>query len=66
MMLRRTSHAFYNTKYHLVWAPKYRKWIQRGDLQLRGKEFIEEIARLFKGLQKYVLSRTPDKCLYSF
>jgi len=34
----------YDTKYHLVWAPKYRKWILRGDLQVRVKEIFEEIA----------------------
>ena len=44
MVLRRTSHAVYDTKYHLVWAPKYRNWIMRGDLQVRVKEIFEEIA----------------------
>ena len=33
MGLRRTSHAVYDSQYHLVWAPKYRKWILRGDLR---------------------------------
>jgi REP-associated tyrosine transposase len=37
MTIRRTSHAVYNTRYHLIWAPKYRKWILRGDL----REFVE-------------------------
>ena len=44
MGLRRTSHAVYDTKYHLVWAPKYRKWILRGDIQVRVKELFQEIA----------------------
>jgi len=44
MALRRTSHAVYDTGYHLVWAPKYRKWILRGDIQERVKELFEEIA----------------------
>lgn len=44
MALRRTSHAVYDTEYHLVWAPKYRKWILRGDIQERVKELFEEIA----------------------
>ena len=44
MALRRTSHAVYDTGYHLVWAPKYRKWILRGDIQQRVKELFEEIA----------------------
>ena len=44
MALRRTSHAVYDTGYHLGWAPKYRKWILRGDIQERVKELFEEIA----------------------
>ena len=44
MGLRRTSHAVYDTKYHLVWAPKYRKWILRGDIQKRMKELFHEVA----------------------
>jgi putative transposase len=44
MVLKRTSHAVYDTQYHLVWAPKYRKWILRGDLRQRVKELFEEIA----------------------
>ena len=44
MELRRTSHAVYDTGYHLVWAPKYRKWILRGDIRERVKELFEEIA----------------------
>ena len=44
MVLRRASHAVYDTKYHLVWAPKYRKWILRGDIQERVKSIFQEIA----------------------
>jgi len=43
-MLRQTSHAVYDGQYHLVWAPKYRKWILRGDLRERAHELFEEIA----------------------
>jgi putative transposase len=45
MELKRTSHAVYDTKYHLVWAPKYRKWILRDDIRDRVKELFEEISR---------------------
>lgn len=45
MALRRTSHAVYDTKYHLVWAPKYRKWVLRGDIKKRVQEIFEEISR---------------------
>ena len=43
MELKRTSHALYDTKYHLVWAPRYRKWILREDIRERTKEIFEEI-----------------------
>ena len=45
MELKRTSHAVYDTKYHLVWAPKYRKWILRDDIRDRVKGLFEEISR---------------------
>ena len=45
MELKRTSHAVYDTKYHLVWAPKYRKWILRDDIRDRVKELFEEISK---------------------
>ena len=44
MGLKRTSHAVYDTKYHLVWSPKYRKWILRGDIRERVSELFHEIA----------------------
>ena len=44
MVVKRTSHAVYDTKYHVVWTPKYRKWILRGDLRERTKEIFEEIS----------------------
>ncbi len=44
MGLRRTSHAVYDAGYHLVWAPKNRKWILRGDIRQRMKALFGEIA----------------------
>ena len=44
MKIRRTSHAVCDTRYHLVWAPKYRKWILRGDIRKYVEECFEEIA----------------------
>jgi putative transposase len=42
MVLRRTSHAVYDTKYHLVWCPKYRK-------DLFAQEYLRErAAALFR------------------
>ena len=45
MELKRTSHAVYDTKYHLVWTPKYRKWILRGDVRERVQEIFREISK---------------------
>ena len=44
MAIKRTSHAVYDTRYHLVWAPKYRKWILRGELRNFVEECFKEIA----------------------
>ena len=46
MPIKRTSHAVYDTSYHLVWAPKYRKWIIRGDRQDFVKERFEKIVEV--------------------
>ena len=43
MSLRRTSHAVYDTKYHLVWAPKYRKPILKDELREAIKELFRNI-----------------------
>lgn len=40
---KRTSHAVYDTKYHLVWAPKYRKWVLRGDIREKVETMFLEI-----------------------
>ena len=43
MTIKRLSHAVYDTKYHLVWAPKYRKLILKEKLRDTVKEFFEQI-----------------------
>ena len=37
--------AVYDTKYHLVWAPKYRKWVLRDAIRDRVEELLKEIAQ---------------------
>ena len=44
MVLQRTSHAVYEAKYHLVWAPKYRKWVLRDVIRERVRARFQEIA----------------------
>ena len=41
MALRRSSHAVYETQYHLVWSPKYRKGLLR-------EEIAERVAAVFR------------------
>ena len=43
MTIKRLSHAVYDTRYHLVWAPKYRKWVLKEKLRDTVKELFEEI-----------------------
>jgi putative transposase len=59
MTIRRTPHAVYDTKYHLVWAPKYRKWILRGDIQERVRVIFEEIA-INHGFEIDTMEVAPD------
>jgi putative transposase len=47
MVFRRTAHAAYDTAYHLVWSPKYRKRILVGALQTRVEQMFKEIAEVY-------------------
>ena len=49
----------YDTKYHLVWTPKYRKWIQREDIRKRVGEIFSDIA-LHHGFEIQGLRIAPD------
>lgn len=44
MAIRRGSHCVYDTRYHVVWAPKYRKWVLQGAIRERVRELFCEIA----------------------
>ena len=44
MGIRRTKHAVYDLKYHLVWIPKYRKHILGGEVSGYLKEVFNQIA----------------------
>jgi putative transposase len=47
--IKRTSHSVYDTSYHLVWCPKYRKDIfKRQEVRERAKQLIEEICEEYK------------------
>jgi len=44
MVWRRAAHSAYDTAYHLVWSPKYRKGILTGALAKRVEELFREIS----------------------
>ena len=44
MAIKRASHCVYDTKYHMVWTPKYRKWVLQGEVRRRVEELFREIA----------------------
>jgi putative transposase len=47
MVFRRTAHAAYDTAYHLVWSPKYRKHILEDELAARVEQMFTEIAAAY-------------------
>ena len=50
MAIRRTEHAVYDLKYHLVWVPKYRK-------RILGEEVAEYLKGVFRQIaEEYGLS----------
>ncbi len=48
MELRRSKHAVYELKYHLVWVPKYRARILGGEVNRYLKEVFERIAEEYE------------------
>jgi len=46
--IKRTSHAVYDLKFHMVWVPKYRKMIWGGELAKRLKMSFEQISERYE------------------
>lgn len=46
--VRRTKHAVYDTKYHFVWIPKYRKHIFTKEISNYTKEVFQRIAEEYE------------------
>ena len=44
MAIRRASHCVSDPRSHLVWAPKYRKWVLQGAIRQRVRALLCEIA----------------------
>ena len=53
MSYRKTSHAVYDLKYHLVWITKYRKPVLRGGIATRLRELVRQTCAT---LDVYILS----------
>lgn len=53
MSYRKTSHAVYDLKYHLVWVTKYRKAVLRGEIALRLRELVRQTCAR---MEVYILS----------
>lgn len=45
MQTRKTRHAVYNINYHLVWCPKYRKKVLKGNVKFIVESTIKETCR---------------------
>ncbi len=43
MVMKQATDSVYNSSYHLVWAPKYRKWVLRGEIRERVRGLFYEI-----------------------
>jgi len=42
---RKSAHTIFDIRYHIVWCPKYRYDILKGDVGLRVREIIREVCR---------------------
>ena len=68
MGLKRTSHAVYDTKYHLVWCPKYQeKLFAQKYLRERAAELFREIAAEYEyEIEEMEVSKDHVHILLSF
>ena len=53
MSYRKTSHAVYDLKYHLVWITKYRKPVLSGEIGIRLRELVRQTCA---SMDVYILS----------
>src|SRR5207245_2902972 len=67
MVLRRTPHAVYDTLYHLVWSPKYRRDVLQGEVQQRVQELFADIAEQYDiAIEEMETSPDHDHIFCSF
>ena len=58
-MVKRSPHAVYDLKYHIVFAPKYRKSILVGPIEARLRELLKEISEEY-GFELREAELMPD------
>jgi putative transposase len=67
LVSNRTTHAVYDTKYHLVWAPKDRQWITREDIRQRAAELWRAIADNFQfEIEEMEVAKDPVHLFLNF
>jgi putative transposase len=59
---KRGSHTVWDCKYHLVWTAKYRYQVLSGDVGLRCRELLREIAQS-QEMVIYAGSINRDQCI---
>jgi len=59
MVLRRTPHAVYDTLYHLVWSPTYRRDVLQGEIPQRVRELFAAIAAHYD-ITREAMGGSPD------
>ena len=57
--LKTSRHSRYNLNYHIIWIPKYRRYVLGGDVRERLETIFREIA-LERGLELIALEVMPD------
>ena len=59
MVLRRPSQAVYETLYHLVWSPNYRRDVLQGESQQRVRELFTDMAEQYD-ITREEMEVSPD------
>ncbi len=67
MVLRRTPHAVYDTLYHVVWSPQYRRDVWQGEIRQRVQELFADIAEQYDiTIEEMEVSPDPIHLLCAF
>jgi len=59
MGTKASAHAVYDLKYHVVWAPKYRKAVLKGEVGEAAKAVLRQVAEAY-GMEIETLEVAED------